>query len=78
VGSALPILITSVGDAFLQTASGEIYWLITGSGEFEKVADSYEDFQSKLQDNELVNEWFLVPVVAQLKSLGVSLVDGKL
>lgn len=78
VGSALPILITSVGDAFLQTASGEIYWLITGSGEFEKVADSYEDFQSKLQDNELVNEWFLVPVVAQLKSLGVNLVDGKL
>ncbi|MGF1731252.1 T6SS immunity protein Tdi1 domain-containing protein [Photobacterium kasasachensis] len=78
VGSALPILISSVGDAFLQTESGEIHWLITGSGELEKVADSYEDFQSKLQDNKLVNEWFLVPVVAKLKSLGVNLVDGKL
>ncbi len=78
VGSSLPILITSVGDAFLQNESGEIYWLITGSAEFEKVANSYEEFQAKLNDNELINEWFLVPVVAQLKEQGVQLEQGKL
>ena len=78
VGSSLPILITSVGDAFLQNESGEIYWLITDSAEYEKVADSYEEFQGKLQDNELIHEWFLVPVVAQLKERGIELERGKL
>ena len=78
VGSSLPILVTSVGDTFLQTEAGEIYWLITGSGELEKVAESYEDFQNKLQDNELIHDWFLVPVVAQLKEQGIELVPGKL
>ena len=78
IGSALPILVTSVGDAFLQTETGEVFWLITGSGEFEKVAESYEEFQSKLKENELVSEWFLVPIVAQLKEQGLSLENGKL
>jgi hypothetical protein len=78
VGKSLPILITSVGDAFLQNESGEIYWLITGSAELEKVAESYEEFQSKLNDNELIHEWFLVPVVAQLREQGILLEQGKL
>lgn len=78
VGSSLPILVTSVGDAFLQNETGEIYWLITGSAEYEKVAQSYEEFQVKLQDNELVHEWFLIPVVAQLKEQGVELEERKL
>jgi hypothetical protein len=78
VGSALPILLTSVGDAFLQNESGEVFWLITGSAEYEKVADSYAEFQGKLKDNELVHEWFLVPVVAHLKEQGVILEQGKL
>ena len=78
VGGALPILVTSVGDAFLQNESGEIYWLITGSAEFEKVANSYEEFQKKLEDNELIHEWFLVPVVAQLKEKDVLLETGQL
>ncbi|WLQ15413.1 DUF1851 domain-containing protein [Hahella aquimaris] len=78
VGQSLPILVTSIGDAFLQNKSGEIYWLITGSAEFEKVAESYEEFKIKLRDNELVNEWFLVPLVLQLKEQGSVLERGKL
>jgi len=78
IGSSLPILITSVGDAFLQNESGEIFWLITGSAEFEKVADTPDEFKSKLEDNEIVHEWFLIPVVAQLKGQGILLESGKL
>ena len=79
IGStALPILVTSVGDIFLQETSGEIYWLISGNAEYEKVAETYEEFQSKLQNNDIVHEWFLVPVVAQLKRQGVHLEQGKL
>ena len=78
VGSALPILVTSVGDAFLQNEGGEVYWLVTGSGEFEKVAETYEDFQDKLKDNSLIHDWFLVPVVSQLKEQGIELKQGML
>jgi len=77
IGSAVPVLITSIGDAFLQTESKEIVWLLTGSAEIEKVADSYEIFQTKLNDSALVNEWFLVPVLAQLKEQGVNLGHGQ-
>ncbi len=78
VGSSLPILVTSVGDAFLQNELGEIYWLETGSAEFEKVADSYEEFQNQLKDHDLIHEWFLVPIVAELKEQGLALEAGKL
>jgi len=78
VGSAQPILVTSVGDAFLQTESGEVFWLVTGNAEYEKVAGSYEEFQIKLKDDELVHEWFLLPIVAQLKEQGLILENGKL
>ena len=40
-GSMLPILITSVGDMFLQESDDSIYWLVTGSAELSKVAESY-------------------------------------
>ncbi len=78
VGDAMPILVSAVGDAFLQNEAGEIYWLETGSGEFEQVAHSYEDFQAKLRDKDLVHDWFLVPIVAELKEQGLTLEPGKL
>lgn len=78
VGTALPFLITSTGDAFLQTESGEIYWLITGSAEYEKVANTYEAFEKKLKDNELLHEWFLVELVAELKEKGLLLEEGQI
>ncbi len=76
--TAFPILITSVGDMFLKETSGEIFWLITGNAQYEKVAETYSEFQSKLQINELVHEWFLIPIVAQLKDQGIILEKGKL
>ena len=78
IGTALPILVTSVGDAFMQTESDEMFWLIAGSAEYDKVAESYEEFQTKLKDDELVYEWFLAPVVSQLKEAGIFLEPGKL
>jgi len=76
--TALPILITSVGDLFLQEVSGEVYWLITGSAEYSMVAESMEEFKEKLNNNELVNEWFLVNLVSDLKESGLILKSGSL
>ena len=72
------ILISSVGDGFFEEESGEIYWLLTGSAEYEKVADNAEEFQGKLKDDEIVREWFLINIVSELKENSISLEDGKL
>ena len=76
--SMLPITVTSIGDMFLQDADESIYWLVTGSAELTKVADSYDEFQNKLNNEELTNEWFLIPLVIDLKNAGLELEQGKL
>lgn len=76
--TALPILITSVGDIFLQEASGEVYWLITGSAGYSIVAKSMEEFKEKLNNEDLVNEWFLVNLVYDLKESGLIFQPGSL
>ena len=76
--TAQPILISAVGDAFLEEENGEILWLITGSGELEKVADSFEEFEEKLNDEELVHDWFLVSIVSDFIERGFALSTGNL
>lgn len=58
------ILVSTLGDAFLQEETGAVYWLSAGSGSYTKVADSLEDFQAKMVAN--VDEWFLPELVACL------------
>ena len=67
VGDAEPILITSLGDMFLKEKSNEIFWLLTGTAEYIKVANSYQEFQKMLKDEITVREWFLVPLISKLK-----------
>jgi hypothetical protein len=75
--SAQSVLISSVGDAFLQDETGKILWLNTGVGDITEVAPSYDVFQVELQDEEKVNEWFLAPIVAELKGLNIFLKRGQ-
>ena len=76
-GSAQPILISSVGDAFIQDETGKIFWLETGAGVITEVASSYEEFKAELSDKEKVSEWFLVPIIADLKALNILLEKGQ-
>ena len=75
---AKPVLISSMGDVFFQESSGAVYWLLTGSAEYEKVAENSEQFQQKLDDDEIIREWFLVKIVSELKKNGIILEQGKL
>jgi len=75
--SAQPILISSVGDAFIQDETGKVFWLETGAGVVTEVAPSYEAFKAELNDKEKVSEWFLVPILADLKSLNILLGRGQ-
>lgn len=73
-----PILISSIGDVFLQDKTGICYWLNVGEGIIEKIAESPSEFKSKLKDKEIVEEWFLVELVAEIKKTGMELIKNNL
>ena len=73
-----PILVSSIGDVFLEDKNGKCYWLNVGEGIFEKVADSKTEFKEKLSNDEIVNEWFLIELVAALKKMGMELFENEL
>ena len=68
----LPVLITALGDAFVQDAStGTVHLLAVGEGTLEQVADSMVAFERKLQDREFVLGTFVPGIVARLhESIG--------
>lgn len=73
-----PILVSSIGDIFLEDRKGKCYWLNVGEGIIEKVAEDKTEFKEKLNNNEIVSEWFLVELVAELKKEGLELTEKKL
>jgi len=73
-----PILMSSIGDLFFEDDKGMCYWLNVGEGKFEKVAKNHEEFKAKLKNKEIVDEWFLVELVAELKRNGLELMEKKL
>lgn len=77
--SRFPILVTALGDAFLQDAgTGEISLLSSGAGEIQRICKNVESFQSLLADHEFVSEHFVPSVVVQLREAGVTLEKGQL
>ena len=72
------ILISTIGDAFLEDSNGICYWLNVGEGIFEKVAENITEFETKLTDNEIVEDWFLVELVAELKKSGIELTENNI
>ncbi len=72
------VFITCIGDLFLKNSNEEYFWLDVGIGEFDKVADSKEEFESKLKDNDIRDDWFLTKVVLKLRASGLALKEGYL
>ena len=72
------ILISTIGDAFLEDSNGICYWLNVGEGIFEKVAENITEFETKLTNNEIVEDWFLVELVAELKKSGIELTENNI
>ena len=72
------ILISTIGDAFLEDSNGICYWLNVGEGIFEKVAENITEFETKLTNNEIVEDWFLVELVEELKKSGIKLIENNI
>jgi hypothetical protein len=73
-----PIVCSMVAGVFLETPSGEVLWLDTGTGSVEPVAQSREHFEELVRSSpDLVDEWFLPPLVERLHAAGKKPSDGE-
>jgi Domain of unknown function (DUF1851) len=74
-----PILLTAIGDAFLQDmGDGSILLLDVAAGELLRVADDLAAFDALLADREFVVNYFAVEMVADLRNAGVTLGPGQI
>ncbi|MDJ1467014.1 T6SS immunity protein Tdi1 domain-containing protein [Xanthocytophaga flava] len=67
------MMITSLGDAFLQDIKGYIFWLDVAQGQMHLIADSYDTFQLHLQKAVHIDEWFSPELISELKQQGLHL-----
>lgn len=59
-----PFMFSAMGDVFYESAAGEVFWLDTGRGAYERVAGSREQFLVVLRDK--AEEWLLASLVDEL------------
>jgi hypothetical protein len=72
-----PVLLTVLGDLFLEAPDGSIHWLQTGSGELDRVASNLDEFEQLMKKPEKVEEWFSPKLVGTLKAQGMELGPGQ-
>jgi len=71
----IPIMVSAIGDMFLQDNDKKIYWLDVGGGTLAQVAEGIDDFEEKLKNIELVNKWFMIDLTTQLRSSNKKLTE---
>ena len=77
--SKLPILLSRIGNAFVQDSEDDsVHLLNVGTGELLLVADSAEEFQPMLSDREFVMNAFAVQTIVSLQKAGITLKKGQI
>jgi hypothetical protein len=71
-----PLLFSTLGDMFYLNEADEVYWLNTGTGQLENVASSKAEFLELLK-TDVIDEWFLPPLIESLKNAGKHLAPGQ-
>ena len=64
------VTISCLGDIFLLGLDDAIYWLQTDRGDLIKVADTLEQYQQFLTDEEKIDNWFLPLLIEKLLAAG--------
>lgn len=72
-----PLLVSAVGDVFLQNQTGQVCRLGTGAGELLFVAATVAEFYEALESPASQREWLLAPVVDELRIQGRALGQGQ-
>lgn len=69
-------LVNRFGDLFLVYQDGSVHMLDVAVGEAKKLADSRDDFCTKLDENNNANQWLMIPFIDELVEAGVRLRPG--
>jgi hypothetical protein len=67
------VMITNLGDLFLQDENGSIFWLLSDGGELKKIADNYSQFQQMLLEEEMIDNWCLPLLIEKFVNAGMTL-----
>jgi Domain of unknown function (DUF1851) len=68
-----PILMSAVGDVFVEGANGLVSRLDTGVGSLGVIAESRAVFDATASSSAHLDEWFLQPVVTELRAKDIRL-----
>jgi hypothetical protein len=63
-----PILMSAVGDVFLESVTGEVSRLDAGAGSLSFIAGSRAEFDAAASNSANLEKWFLQSVVAELRA----------
>jgi len=78
IGDMKAVVIMSIlGDLFLADRESAVYWLQTDTGDLTKVADSLEEFDNHLNDDDKIDNWFLPLLIEKLISAGKTLKENE-
>ncbi len=70
-------LLTRTGDLFISLPDGSIHMLDVGAGTLKQVANSREEFCTKIDEPGVADDWLMIPIVDHLVASGVVLGAGQ-
>lgn len=70
-------LVTRFADLFLVLPDGTVHMLDVGTGTLTKVAESRDDFCTKIDEDDNANQWLMIPLVDRMVAAGVVLQPGQ-
>jgi hypothetical protein len=65
------LVVSAVGDLFLIDGEGAVFFLDTGSGTCGRVAVSVAEWEGKIREPAVLEEWFVPGFVAELRGAAV-------
>jgi hypothetical protein len=71
------VMISALGDLFVQNAIGQVFWIDTGWGQLTQVAESADAFKQLLLQPENLDAWFVPQLVGDLLTSGKQLKPGE-
>lgn len=71
------LLVSAIGDMFLADTDGRVFWLDTGTGQLQQIAESVGEFQRLRQLAEQADQWFIPQLVGDLIASGIRLSPGQ-
>jgi hypothetical protein len=70
-------LVNRFADLFIVLPNNTVHMLDVGVGTLTKVADSRDEFATKIDEDNTMNQWLMVPLVDRLVAAGVVLHPGQ-